>query len=279
MTVNQMRALGSRPPGHFVEARFATWLAPAGGTGEAQAFVATQAGDASAAPGLREASCIRAASQVLGLLATQLRLIEEAVRILAEATMCTEGVPSLVASDPAHWSLRRDGEDWLLQAGPEHARLRDSRGLHYLRALLAAPRSEISALDLVAGGRGLAPSGTGPPLDAAARTRYRQRIRELDEQLAAADRAGDPAAAEQADLERQALITELRRATGLAGRPRLAGADAERARINAARTLRATIDRITMAAPIAGAHLCSSVRTGARCRYQPAPGGPARWYT
>ena len=72
---------------------------------------------------------------------------------------------------------------------------------------------------------------------------------------------------------------ELRQATGLAGRPRRAGADAERARVNVTRTLRGAIDRITSAAPIAGAHLDSSIRTGTLCRYQPAPGGPARWHT
>ncbi|MDR2988779.1 MAG: ATP-binding protein, partial [Nocardiopsaceae bacterium] len=37
------------------------------------------------------------------------------------------------------WRLHRDGGDWLLDAGDEHARLRDARGLQYLRALLAAP--------------------------------------------------------------------------------------------------------------------------------------------
>ena len=60
---------------------------------------------------------------------------------------------------------------------------------------------------------------------------------------------------------------------------RLTTADAERARVNVTRTLRATIERITMAAPIAGAHLNSSIRTGTACRYQPGPGGPARWHT
>ena len=59
-------------------------------------------------------------------------------------------------SAPAdEWTLRRDGPDWLLAAGREQARLRDSRGLHYLRALLAAPGREIAALDLAAGGAGL----------------------------------------------------------------------------------------------------------------------------
>jgi hypothetical protein len=126
---------------------------------------------------------------------------------------------------------------------------------------------------------GLAASDSGPLLDAAARNTYRHRVRELDDELAAADRAGDNIAAEKAHRERQALISELRRATGLAGRPRRATADAERARVNVTRTLRATIDRITMAAPIAGAHLTSSIRTGTACRYQPGPGGPARWHT
>jgi tetratricopeptide (TPR) repeat protein len=177
------------------------------------------------------------------------------------------------------WSLRRDGGDWLLQAGPEHARLRDGRGLHYLRALLAAPGSDIPALDLAAGRPGLAPSHSGPLLDATARNTYRHRIRQLDDDLAAADRAGDSPAAEKAHRERQALISELRRVTGLAGRPRRASADAERARVNVTRTLRATSARIEMAAPIAGAHLASSIRTGTVCRYQPAPGGPDRWRT
>ena len=51
------------------------------------------------------------------------------------------------------WALRRDGDGWLLEAGDERARLADSRGLQHLRALLAAPRRDISALDLAAGGR------------------------------------------------------------------------------------------------------------------------------
>jgi tetratricopeptide (TPR) repeat protein len=186
---------------------------------------------------------------------------------------------SLRVAAEGQWSLRRDGEDWLLQAGPEYARLRDSRGLHYLRALLAAPGSDIPALDLAAGGQGLAASDTGPLLDSASRDAYRDRIRWLDSELAAADRAGDSVSAERVHDERLALVGELRRATGLAGRQRRASAEAERARVNVTRTLRATIARIARAAPIAGAHLDSSVRTGVVCRYQPAPGGPDRWHT
>jgi hypothetical protein len=176
------------------------------------------------------------------------------------------------------WTLGRDGDDWLLEAGAERARLRDGRGLHYLRALLAAPGRDIPALDLAAGGAGLAAAGTGPPLDRATGAAYRRRLATLDAELDAADQSGDVLRAEQADAERQAVLGELRRASGLGGRARTAAPEAERARVNVTRTLRATIDKIALAAPSCAAHLRASIHTGRACRYQPAPGGPSRWH-
>ena len=366
-TVDQLRAMARRLPGHFIEAMVAAWLVLSGRTGDAQAemgrvlpavlagsgprqlsaaatlaFVAAQGGDVSAAAQLRESllpyrgrlvvsggavSCMGPVSFFLGLLATQLGRLDEAVKSLEEAAAFAEragalpghvlclqaaaraldlrqaagdsakasacraqaqgiaerlGEPGLLdrlAPATGQWALRRDGQDWLLEAGPERARLRDSRGLHYLRALLAAPGSEIPALDLAAGGPGLIASDTAPLLDSTALQAYRRRIRELDRELEAADRSGDRAAAERAFTERQALVRELRRATMLGGRPRRATADAERARVNVTRTIRVAIEHITLAAPIAGTYLQSSIRTGTRCRYQPAPGGPASWCT
>jgi tetratricopeptide (TPR) repeat protein len=182
-------------------------------------------------------------------------------------------------SPPAdEWRLERDGSDWLLAAGGEQARLRDARGLHYLRALLAAPGRDIAALDLVAGGAGLRVSDTGPAIDAVARDAYRARLAALDAQLDAADRGGNPRRAEAARVERDAVLDELRRASGLGGRPRSMDAEAERARVNVTRTLRAAIDRIAADAPRTAAHLEASLHTGRICRYQPVPGGPARWH-
>ncbi|GIF63440.1 hypothetical protein Ais01nite_14750 [Asanoa ishikariensis] len=175
------------------------------------------------------------------------------------------------------WALLRDGDDWRLDAGSETARLRDGRGVHYLRALLAAPGQEIPALDLVAGGAGLRVTPGDPVLDDTARAAYRRRLEVLDEQLAAADRAGDADRASATEAERTALLAELRRATGLGGRPRTVSDEAERARVNATRALRTTLERLSAAAPLAGAHLRASVHTGRLFRYQPIPGGPGRW--
>jgi hypothetical protein len=156
-------------------------------------------------------------------------------------------------------------------AGAERARLRDVRGLHYLRTLLAAPGREISALDLVAGGAGLVTRAAEPVLDAIGRETFRARLAEIDRLL---DTAGaGPAAA--LTRERAALVDELRRATGLAGRPRRPTAEAERARVNATRALHTVLKRLDTAAPLAAAHLRASTTTGSprRSRRRPTAGG------
>ncbi len=175
------------------------------------------------------------------------------------------------------WTLRQEGDDWVLQAGAERARLRDRRGLHHLRALLAVPGREIAALDLAAGGDGLRAPAPIAVLDRGGQEAFRRRLATVEAELDAADRAGDPNRAVAAEGERQALLDELRRASGLGGRPRPVSAEAERARVSVTRTLRATLERISLAAPRAGAHLDASVHTGRMCRYDPAPGGPLRW--
>ena len=197
-------------------------------------------------------------------------------RAIAERLGLTRLLEQLVpAAD--EWTLARDGDDWVLTAAGEHARLRDGRGLRYLRALLAAPGRDIPALDLAAGGAGLAAAGTGPVLDAGAGTptgggwTYWPPTSTPPTGPATARRPNG------SQRSGRRLVDELRRAAGLAGRNRQASPEAERARVNVTRTLRATIERIAPAAPLAAVHLRSSIRTGVACRYQPAPGGP-RWH-
>src|SRR5262249_62068517 len=127
------------------------------------------------------------------------------------------------------------------------------------------------------GGAGLrAPRGPRVVAGAAGEV-FQRGLSALEAEPEAADRAGDADRARAAADERGRLLDELRRATGLAGRPRSVTAEAEKARVNVTRTIRATIDRIAHAAPRASAHLAASVRTGRTCRYDPAPDGPARW--
>ncbi|MFI2380233.1 AAA family ATPase [Streptomyces sp. NPDC018964] len=189
--------------------------------------------------------------------------------------MC--GLLSALAPPPDEWRLTQDDDGWLLEAGDESARLADTRGMAYLRSLLAAPGKDIPALDLVAGGRGLRVPDGAPLLDATAVANYRKRLAQLDEELDSADRVGDVDRARSVQRERSAIVIELRRASGLGGRVRTSSGEAERARVSATRALWAAVKRIEVAAPLAGAHLRASLRSGRAFCYQPAAGGPSRW--
>jgi hypothetical protein len=133
--------------------------------------------------------------------------------------------------------------------------------------LLANPGQELSAVELAGGIP--APAAPDPVLDEPARRAYRQRLAELDTALAGAAARGDARAADRFEAERAALVAELKRASGLAGRRRGFSDEAERARVNVTRTIRQALDQILAADPETGRHLLASVRTGVRCVYRP----------
>jgi len=148
------------------------------------------------------------------------------------------------ADGTASWSVcRREGEYWSIAFAGQAFRLKDVKGLHYLAHLLRNPGREYHVLDLAAAGqqapaggprtspardddlRAARPSDTGPILDEQAKTAYRARLRELEEDLAEATSWADPVRAAKARQEMQFLAG----AVGLRGRDRTAGSPAERA--------------------------------------------------
>jgi hypothetical protein len=77
--------------------------------------------------------------------------------------------------------------------------------------------------------------------------------------------------------EREALVTQLRQATGLSGRRRVTGSSEERARVAVRRALVAVLARIAETDPWLGRHLYDHVETGMECRYRTDPDHPVRW--
>jgi len=65
------------------------------------------------------------------------------------------------------------------------------------------------------------------------------------------------------------LIEELKRATGLGGRPRRSGSPAEKARVNVTRTIRHAIRELASRVPDLAVHLEESIVTGVSCCYEP----------
>jgi hypothetical protein len=176
--------------------------------------------------------------------------------------------------------LRLEGGVWTVRFAGRTAHVKDAKGLHDLRVLLARPGAEVAAVDLLnpVGDRAVAARrrfGADPVLDERARDAYRSRLRALDGEIRdALDRGADRHAA-SLDRERAALLDELRRSAGLGGRARRLGDDTERARQAVTARIRDTIRRLRSVHPELAEHLAASVATGTYCRYQPQP--PVSW--
>jgi tetratricopeptide (TPR) repeat protein len=192
---------------------------------------------------------------------------------------------------------RREGEYWSIAFAGEAFRLKDVRGLHYLAYLLRNPGREFHVLDLAAAGQGVQAAGarmsqardddlhqarlsdTGPILDEQAKTAYRARLRELEEELAEATSWADPVRAARARQEMQFLADELAAAVGLGGRDRRAGSAAERARVNITKAVKIALARIRAHSPALADHLDATIHTGTFCCYTPDPRAPIAWRT
>jgi tetratricopeptide (TPR) repeat protein len=176
--------------------------------------------------------------------------------------------------------LLRPSAAGVWQIGPEGSAvsIRKLRGFDHLRMLLRHPHQYIAALDLIGGGTGvLVESGLGQHLDQQAIATYKQRLRDLDQDIAEADEWADLGRTATLREERDALIAELARATGLGGRTRTAGSSQERARIATRKAIAAAIDRIAAVDAGLGRHLHRCIRTGLTCAYLPEPDDAIDW--
>jgi hypothetical protein len=157
--------------------------------------------------------------------------------------------------------------------GERSVLLDDSIGLRHLAVLIANPRREIPAAELVAGVAALSGQAGGgepqPVLDARALADYRRRAGQLDAEIAAFEAAGHADQAGRARAEREWLSAQLGSATGLGGRVRSFPDEPERARVAVGKAIRRALVRIAEADPVLGQHLRQCVHTGARCSYWP----------
>jgi hypothetical protein len=170
--------------------------------------------------------------------------------------------------------FRLDHDVWTLGWEGFEVRMTDTKGLRDLQTLVAHPGVEISAVDLATGGAAVAASAP-PLLDATAKASYRRRLDELDDAIDHAMLRHRDERARELETERDALLDELRRATGLGGRDRRLGDEAEKMRKTVTARIRDSLRRLDERHPGLAAHLRASVRTGAHCSYAPAE--PVSW--
>jgi hypothetical protein len=256
-----------------------------------------QPGDRERAAGLLAAAL--GTARQLGMTAFAKRAGDDLARADGDAPPGQAPLRAAAAADgTASWSVcRREGEYWSIAFAGQVFRLKDVKGLHYLAYLLRNPGREFHVLDLAAAGQAVQAGGlqvspardddlrparlsdTGPVLDERAKTAYRARLRELEEELAEATSWADPVRAARARQEMQFLADELAAAVGLGGRDRKTGSAAERARVNITRAIRAALARIRAHSPALAGHLDATIHTGTFCSYAPDPRAPITWRT
>ena len=201
---------------------------------------------------------------------------------------------ALAEPDAGAWAFYRRGDIWTIGPRGSQVQLRHAKGLTHVARLLAAPRVEFHAIDLVAGppdrgesaaaafeaGMEVRPRGggdAGPLLDSEAKLAYRARVSELQEEIDEAEAFNDPERIARAREELAFVVRELTGAVGLGGRDRKAGSDVERARVNVTRAIRTALKRIGDHDPALGRSLDSAIRTGTFCVYDPPVGSDPVW--
>jgi tetratricopeptide (TPR) repeat protein len=177
--------------------------------------------------------------------------------------------------------FRADGGMRTVAWGSSSVVVRDLKGYRYVARLLAEPGREYHAADLVRMEAGSDPSAHVdrgiPVLDEQARAAYRRRLDDIEEDIADALADNDVARAELAEHDREYLISELKRATGLGGRDRVLLDDAERARVSVTRSIRYSLARLAESSPAVAEHLQQHVRTGTFCVYERDALHPVDW--
>jgi predicted ATPase len=173
------------------------------------------------------------------------------------------------ARAPANATQRwvRQGAIWLLEYRGATASLPDAKGLHDLATLLAAPHTEVHALQLVGGVEVV--GAADHVLDDAARAAYRRRVEQLREEIEWGRERGAERRVRQAEDELDALLAELSAGMSLGGRPRSTASSHERARSTVTNRIRDVLRKIDAVHPELGRHLRNAVRTGTWCSYRP----------
>lgn len=238
---------------------------------------------------LSEAAELAGELGMAGLLAKTValrqRLGSAPLAAAVESTNATLHRPTEASPAPDSYAFLKEGDFWTLSFGGVTCRQKDALGLHYLVQLLRHPGRQFHVLELQALVAGILPESAPrddpslslstdrlPALDQRAQRAYRQRLAELQQELAEAESFHDPGAVERAQREIELLSREIFGAV----RPSSAG---ERARVSISKRLKAALAKIRLAHPELAEHLGATVKSGYFCSYNPDLRYPIDWQT
>lgn len=177
--------------------------------------------------------------------------------------------------------FKNQGKTWLVVYEGIPKSVGDSVGMTYTRRLLQNPGQDIHAAAI----RGIALAEEGTPtlgsagevLDAQALREYKDRISEIDKELAEANADNDLSRKNSLTEEQEALYAEVGRAAGLHGKNRVASSDRERARQSVSAAIHRALRAIKKEHEPLWQHLSNSFNIGEYLSYRPDQ--PTTWQT
>lgn len=172
-----------------------------------------------------------------------------------------------------HRVFKNQGKTWLVVYEGVPKSVGHSIGMTYICSLLQSPGREAHAITLrslvMNKGDLLLSSSGGEMLDYKALKEYRERLRDIEEELREAESNNDLARKVPLKEELEALTAEIGRATGLSGRKRTGTDDRERARQAVSRAIYRALDAIKKEHEPLWQHLNNSLKIGGFLSYSP----------
>lgn len=171
---------------------------------------------------------------------------------------------------PSETSFRQHGDFWAISFKGKNLHLKDAKGLHDIVRLLAEPGKELHCTELM--GAVLVEVNEVETTDARAIAGYRERIRELQSEIAEAERMNDLGRTNGLQTEYDQILDHLSGSLNLKGQARSLGTSNEKARAAVTWRIRSAIKKIEQQHPALGRHLNNAIKTGNYCSYQPEMG-------
>ncbi len=159
------------------------------------------------------------------------------------------------------------GDVWELSFNNISIKLKDAKGLHDIRKLIAQPNETFHCLDLMEAV--VNETNTTAAIDHKAKSDYKKRIRELQIELEEAEALHQMERIDTLREEYDRILDHLSQSLGLSGKSRTIGSTLEKARSAVTWRIRSVIKKIETLHPDLGKHLSKSIKTGTYCSYSP----------
>jgi hypothetical protein len=187
-------------------------------------------------------------------------------------TPCTQS-PTPNPQPPTPSTFRHDGDYWTVAFANSVCRVKDSLGMSYLVQLLRRPHQEVHVLALtneqpVTSAETVPSTKSEEQDDLQPLFASKQRLQELQEELAEAEAFHDTGRKERLLIELETLTEAVLQAAKENTRCRKAAAT-ERTRLNVTRAIKTAIKHIADVHPSLGRCLIKTIKTGILCAYLP----------